>query len=64
VPMKYFYLILPLAFTAMTVRILQTNYLKFVRKEDIVDPDSQAMQELKQTGPSVNDDDQRGSGTP
>ncbi|MDI5883954.1 TRAP transporter small permease [Cobetia amphilecti] len=50
VPMKYFYLILPLAFTAMTVRIIQTNYLKFVRKEDIVDPDSQAMEELKQGG--------------
>ncbi len=64
VPMKYFYLILPLAFTAMSVRILQNNYLKFVRKKDIVDPDSQAMQELKQAGSFVNDDEKRGSGTP
>ncbi|MBB3229240.1 TRAP transporter small permease [Halomonas stenophila] len=47
IPMKYFYLILPIAFIAMTLRILQNNYLKFVKKVDIVDPESQAVEELK-----------------
>ena len=28
VPMKYFYMILPIAFTLMTIRIIQVNYLK------------------------------------
>ncbi len=47
VPMKYFYLILPIAFLAMTIRILQNNYLKFVRKVNVVDPEVQAVEELK-----------------
>ncbi|MFG6175615.1 TRAP transporter small permease [Halomonas sp. THAF12] len=51
VPMKYFYLILPIAFVAMTLRILQNNYLKFVRKVDLVDPDSQEFEQMK----SAND---------
>lgn len=55
VPMKYFYLILPVAFTAMTIRILQNNYLRFVKKVDIVDPDSQEVEKLKNTGGEVQD---------
>lgn len=53
VPMKYFYLILPIAFIAMTIRILQNNYLKFVRKVDIVDPESQEVESLKHAGDAV-----------
>lgn len=47
VPMKYFYLILPIAFVAMTLRILQNNYLKFVKRVDLVDPESQEVEKLK-----------------
>lgn len=55
VPMKYFYLILPIAFTAMTIRILQNNYLRFIKKVDIVDPESQEVEKLKSTGGEVQD---------
>ncbi len=60
VPMKYFYLILPIAFIAMTIRILQNNYLKFVKKVDIVDPESQEVEKLKHAGDaSANGPEQR-----
>jgi len=41
VPMKYFYMILPIAFTVMTIRIIQVNYLRLVKGVDIRDPDEQ-----------------------
>jgi len=34
VPMKYFYFILHIAFIAMTLRIVQKNYLRFIKKPD------------------------------
>ena len=37
--MRYVYLVLPIAFSLMTVRILQVNYLKLVRGIDPSDPD-------------------------
>ena len=37
--MRYVYLALPIAFTLMTLRILQVNYLKLVRGIDPADPD-------------------------
>lgn len=37
--MRYVYLVLPIAFTLMTLRILQVNYLKLVRGIDPADPD-------------------------
>lgn len=40
IPMKYFYMILPIAFTLMSIRIIQINYLKFIKGVDIRDPDS------------------------
>ncbi|WP_136805837.1 TRAP transporter small permease [Desulfosediminicola flagellatus] len=40
VPMKYFYVVLPIAFALMTVRVLQVNYLKLFKGVDIRDPDS------------------------
>ncbi|GAB3478155.1 TRAP transporter small permease [Marinomonas epiphytica] len=46
IPMKYIYLILPIAFTLMTIRILQVNYLKFIKGVDIVDPESKEVNEL------------------
>ncbi|OPZ68018.1 MAG: Sialic acid TRAP transporter permease protein SiaT [Firmicutes bacterium ADurb.Bin467] len=39
VPLKYFYMILPVAFALMTFRILQVNYARLVKRERIVDPD-------------------------
>lgn len=47
IPMKYFYFILPIAFTAMTLRIIQNNYLRFVKKVDLVDPEAKAIESLK-----------------
>ena len=55
VPMKYFYLILPIAFVAMTLRILQNNYLKFVKKVDLVDPESQEVEKLKHNDDAAGD---------
>lgn len=46
VPMKYIYFILPLSFTLITLRVLQVNYYKFVKGEDVLDPDSQEMDSL------------------
>lgn len=46
IPMKYIYLILPLSFTLMTIRIIQVNYLKFVKGVEIIDPEAQEMNEL------------------
>lgn len=49
IPMKYIYLILPIAFTLMTIRILQVNYLKFIQGVEVIDPESQEMNELINT---------------
>jgi len=46
VPMKYIYLILPIAFTLMSIRIIQVNYLRLVKGIDIRDPDQQEVEKL------------------
>jgi len=46
IPMKYIYLILPVAFTFMTIRVIQVVYLKYVKGIDVEDPESKEMQEL------------------
>lgn len=46
IPMKYIYFILPLGFTLITLRVLQVNYFKFVKGEEIIDPESQEMDSL------------------
>ncbi len=43
--MAYVYLIFPLAFTLMSVRIIQVNYLKLVKGVDIRDPDKVDVEE-------------------
>jgi len=40
IPMKYFYMVLPIAFVLMTARVIQINYLKFIKGVDIKDPDA------------------------
>ncbi len=39
VPMKYIYMVLPITFSLMTLRILQVNYYKLVKGINIKDPD-------------------------
>ncbi|WP_282610293.1 TRAP transporter small permease [Pelagibius sp. Alg239-R121] len=50
VPMKYIYIILPLAFTLMTFRILQINYLKLVKGVDIRDPEKAEVEKMIKEG--------------
>lgn len=44
--MRYVYLVLPIAFTLMTIRILQVNYLKLVKGIDPSDPDKVEVEEM------------------
>lgn len=53
VPMKYIFLILPIAFSLLTIRILQVLYLKHIKGVDIKDPDSQELEELSSKDISV-----------
>jgi len=43
------YLIFPIAFLLMAVRIIQVNILKYILKREIADPDQQAIEESKYT---------------
>lgn len=47
IEMKYIYLILPIAFTLMTIRILQVNYTKLIKGEEIEDPDKVDLDKIK-----------------
>ncbi|TCS66918.1 TRAP transporter small permease [Primorskyibacter sedentarius] len=47
IEMKWIYVVLPVAFTLMTVRILQVNYIKLVRGEQIADPDQIDLDAIK-----------------
>lgn len=42
---SYVYLVFPLSFLLMAIRIIQVNYIKFVLKQDIADPDQEAIKE-------------------
>ncbi|WP_417660319.1 TRAP transporter small permease [Pseudomonas sp.] len=46
VPMKYLYLILPIAFSLMTLRIIQVNYYKLVKGIDVRDPETQELDKI------------------
>lgn len=46
VPMKYFYLILPISFALMSFRIIQVNYYKFIKGVDADDPESLKIQKI------------------
>lgn len=46
IPMKYVYLILPLSFTLMSLRVIQVNYIKFIQHKTISDPEAEAVDEL------------------
>lgn len=44
--MRYVYLVLPIAFTLMTIRVLQVNYLKFFKGIEPDDPDRAEIDEM------------------
>ena len=46
IPMKYIYMVLPLAFALMTIRVIQVNYYKLVKGIDVRDPEAQELEEL------------------
>ncbi len=41
----YVYLVFPLSFTLMCIRIIQVNVMKYILKIDIADPDQESMKE-------------------
>ena len=41
------YLIFPISFTLMAIRIVQVNYIRYVLKQEIVDADTEAIEESK-----------------
>jgi len=43
------YLVFPISFLLMAVRIIQVNVIKYVLKEEIVDPDAEAVKESQKT---------------
>ncbi len=47
IEMKYIYMVLPIAFALMTIRVLQVNYLKIVKGVDVRDPDKIDIDEIK-----------------
>ncbi|MGH1540573.1 MAG: TRAP transporter small permease [Arenicella sp.] len=46
VPMRYIYMVLPITFVLMSIRILQVNYLKYVKGVDVRDPEARELDEL------------------
>lgn len=45
--LSWVYIVLPIAFTLMTVRIVQVNYRKLVLGEELVDPDAIDLDEVR-----------------
>ncbi len=41
------YLVFPITFTLMAARIVQVNFIKFVLKQEIADPEAEAIEESK-----------------
>ena len=50
VPMKYFYMIFPIAFTLMSIRIIQVNYVKLVKGVEVRDPEKAEVDKLLEEG--------------
>ncbi len=47
VPMKYIYMILPIAFTLMSIRVLWTIYLRVVKGEELLDPETAVIKKMQ-----------------
>jgi len=50
IPMKYFYMILPLAFALMTIRVIQINWMRLVMGKELRDPDAVEVEPLPDKG--------------
>ena len=48
VPMKYIYMILPIAFTLMSLRVLWNTYLSVVKGEELLDPETAEIKKMHQ----------------
>lgn len=53
-PMKYFYMILPIAFTLMSIRIVWNNYLSLFKGVEILDPEAEEIENLKRAAAAAN----------
>lgn len=53
-PMKYFYMILPIAFTLMSIRILWNNYLALCKGVELIDPEAEEIEQLKRAAATAN----------
>lgn len=49
VPMKYLYMILPVAFTLMSIRVLFNLYLTVFKGVELLDPETAEIEKLKKT---------------
>jgi TRAP-type C4-dicarboxylate transport system permease small subunit len=54
IPMKYFYMILPVAFALMTFRVIQINWIKLIMGQEVKDPDAIEVEQLP--GQNLNQD--------
>lgn len=54
IPMKYFYMILPIAFLLMSIRIIHNNYKKFVLGETVIDPEAAEIEKILESGEDSN----------
>lgn len=54
--LSYVYIALPIAFTLMTIRILQVNYRRIVVGEDVTDPDKIDLDEIRDEMQRGHDD--------
>ena len=45
--LSWVYIVLPIAFSLMTFRVLQVNYKKIILKEDLRDPDKIDLEEVR-----------------
>ncbi len=50
IPMKYVFLIFPIAFTLITFRVLQVNYYKLFKGIDVLDPEQAEVDKLMEEG--------------
>lgn len=53
--LSWVYIVLPIAFTLMTIRIIQVNYLKLIKGVDIRDPDKIDLDEIKASADAPTD---------
>ena len=55
IPMKYFYMILPVAFVLMSIRILWNNYLTLFKGVEVVDPEAEELENLKRAASAATE---------